>query len=91
MVKVSGKLTDADTLGFIDQTPIYLNDTLVGVSDDDGDYELDIKPGEYRMAIRPREFLPLIMPVRIDGHGRIYDQHTGRLLKKTIPLTRATL
>lgn len=91
MVKVTGTLTDADTLGAIDQTPIYLNDALVGVSDDDGSYTLDVNPGEYRMAIRPREFLPLIMPVRIDGHGRIYDQHTGKLLKKTIPLTRATL
>ena len=91
MVKVTGTLTDTDTLSPIDQTPIYLNDTLVGVSDDDGNYALDVNPGEYRMAIRPREFLPLIMPVRIDGHGRMYDQHTDRLLKKTIPLTRATL
>jgi hypothetical protein len=91
MVKVIGKLTDIDTLSGIDQTPLYLNDTLVGVTDDDGNYDIDVKPGEYRLAIRPREFLPLLCEVRIDGRGQMIDQKTGRPLKKTIPLVRATL
>ena len=91
MVKVIGKLTDADTFGGIDQTPLYLNETLVGVTDDDGNYDMDVKPGVYRLAIRPREFLPLISEVIINGRGQIIDQKTGRPLKKTIPLVRATL
>jgi hypothetical protein len=91
MVKVIGKLTDVDTLSGIDQTPVYLNGTLVGVTDDDGNYDIDVKPGEYRLAIRPREFLPLLREVRIDGRGQMIDQKTGRPLKKTIPLVRATL
>ncbi len=91
MVTVTGKLIDEATLAGIEQTPIYLNGRIVAVTDEDGDYTLDVAPGDYRLEVRPREFLYVIRDVQVTPDGRIIDKKTGKLVKKTMPLTRATL
>lgn len=91
MVTVTGKLVDEATLSGIEQTPIYLNKKIVAVTDEDGNYTLDVPPGAYRLEIRPREFLYVIRDVQVTPDGRILDKKTGKPIKKSMPLTRATL
>jgi len=91
MVEIAGTLTDADTLSGGEQTPIYLNNKIVAVTDEDGNYTLDVPPGDYRLEVRPREFLYVVRDVQITKDGQILDKKTGKRVKKTMPLTRATL
>jgi len=91
MVTLSGKLVDEASLAGVEQTPLYLNGKIAAVSDEDGNYTLDIKPGEYRLEVRPREFLYIIRDVRITPDGRIIDVKTGKPIKKELPMVRATL
>lgn len=91
MVTVAGKLVDEATLSGIEQTPIYLNKKIVAVTDEEGNYSLTVSAGAYRLEIRPREFQYIIRDIRITEDGRMIDTKTGKPLKKSMPLTRATL
>lgn len=91
MVTLSGKLIDEASLLGIEQTPIYLNGRLIAVTDEDGNYTFDIAPGDYKLEIRPREFLYVFRDVRVTSDGRILDIKTGRAIKKSMPMVRATL
>lgn len=91
MVTLSGKLIDEASLAGVEQTPMYLNGKLIAVTDEDGNYTLDVAPGDYKLEIRPREFLYILRDVRVTPDGRILDIKTGRALKKSMPMVRATL
>ena len=91
MVLISGKLIDEASLAGIEQTPLYLNGKIAAVSNEDGNYTLDVIPGDYKLEIRPREFLYVLRDVRVTPDGRILDIKTGRPLKKDMPMVRATL
>ncbi|MEA3338435.1 MAG: hypothetical protein U9R15_00570 [Chloroflexota bacterium] len=91
MVTITGTLIDSDTLSGIEQTPIYLNKKIVAVTDEEGTYSLTVSAGEYRLEIRPREFQYIIRDIRVTPDGRMIDTKTGKPIKKSMPLTRATL
>jgi len=90
-VTITGRLLDVDTFADIEQTPIYLNGVIAAVTDEDGRYTINVPPGEYRLEIRPREFHYLIRDVVVTSDGRIIDKLTGKPVKKTLQLVRATL
>ena len=91
MVEIKRKIVDVDTLGGVEETPIYLDGKLVGVSDEEGNFSIDASPGKYLFEIRPREFLPVKRRVVITKGGKLLDEKTGKSLKLSIPMSRATL
>lgn len=91
MTTVRGRIIDADTLDGIEETPIYLDEEIVAVTDNDGAYMFDASAGDYRFEIRPRGYLYIIRMARITAAGMIVDAKTGRTLKSVIKMIDATL
>ena len=91
MVKISRKVMDVDTLSGVEETPVYLNGVLKGVTDEAGGFSFDAPPGKYLLEIRPREFLPIKRRVVITADGKLLDEITGKSLKMSLPMSRATL
>lgn len=82
---------DVDTLGGLEESPVYINGILKAVTDTDGNFSLDVKPGKYLLEIRPREFFPIKRKVIITADGKLLDEKTGKSLKMSLPMSRATL
>lgn len=91
MTTVRGRIIDADSLDGIEETPIYLDNEIVAVTNDDGAYMFTASPGRYKFEIRPRGYLYIIRRVRIAQDGSVIDADTGRVMKREIRMIDATL
>ena len=91
MPKIASRIIEEDTKAGVEETPIYLDNKLVAVTDDEGFYTIDVPPGDYRIEIRPREFQYIIRDIMITEDGRIIDKKTNRMFRKDIAMVRITL
>lgn len=96
MVEIKGQVVDRDTLRGLEETPIYVDKIIEGVTDDDGEFIIDVAAGKHLFEVRPREFIPYIKQVMIVGENDtsnkgMYNASTDSKIPKTIHLTRATL